>query len=163
MRSISRFQMFLAGPVLAVTGVLAATPGEMFPIDIVLVVDSTLLCVSHVDQSGNPWFIAEINHIHPDLPPLPFPEGFEFRVTGQYCLTCVAVFCGTFDGFIFSANLIPVVLGDIDADGTVGILDCLILLGDWGPCPQADACISDLDIDGDVGITDFLILLGNWG
>ena len=51
---ISRFQVFLAGPVLTLTGVLTATPGEMFPIDIILVVDDTLLCVSHVDQSGNP-------------------------------------------------------------------------------------------------------------
>ena len=163
MRSISRFQVFLAGPVLALTGVLTATPGEMFPIDTILVVDGTLLCVNVVDQSGNPWFIADISDIHPDLPPLPFPEGFEVRVTGRYCLDCVAVFCGSFDGFIFSANLTPVVLGDIDGDGTVGILDMLILLGDWGPCPQAGACVSDLDTDGAVGIGDLLTLLGNWG
>ncbi len=136
MRSISRFQALLAATVLALTGVLTATPGEMFPIDIVLVADGSQLCVSHVDLSGNPWFIAEISNTHPDLPQQPFPEGFEFRVTGQYCLACVDVFCGSFDGFIFSANLVPVVFGDINADGTVGILDMLIMLGDWGPCPQ---------------------------
>ena len=75
----------------------------------------------------------------------------------------MAVFCGSFDGFIFSAELSPVVLGDIDADGTTGILDMLILLGDWGPCPQSGACDSDLDSDGTVGIGDLLVLLANWG
>ena len=97
MRSLNRFQLFLAGTVLALTGVLTATPGEMFPIDIVLVADDTQLCVSHVDLEGNAWFIADVNHVHQDLPPLPFPQGFEFRVTGEYCLNCVAVFCGTFE------------------------------------------------------------------
>jgi len=162
MRSLNRHQVFLAGTVLALTGVLTATPGTMFPIDIVLVADDTQLCVSHVDQEGNAWFIADVSHIHPDLPPLPFPQGFEFRVTGQYCLNCVAVFCGSFEGFIFSANLVPVVFGDINADGEVGILDMLILLGDWGPCPQSGVCASDLDNDGEVGIGDLLALLGNW-
>ena len=163
MRVRNRLQVLLASVVLAIGGVTLATPGEMFPIDIVLVADGSQLCVSHVDLSGNPWFIAEISNIHPDLPPLPFPEGFEFRVTGQYCLDCVAVFCGTFDGFIFAANLSPVVLGDIDGDGTAGILDMLILLGDWGSCPQSGTCVSDLDSDGEVGIGDLLMLLGNWG
>ena len=45
-----------------------------------------------------------------------------------------------------------------DGDGTVGIVDFLGLLAQWGqvgaPC----------DIDGGgVGITDFLALLANWG
>jgi hypothetical protein len=53
------------------------------------------------------------------------------------------------------------VLGDLDGDCEVGILDFLILLGLWGPCP--DPCVADLDGDGEVGITDFLTLLGNWG
>jgi len=30
---------------------------------------------------------------------------------------------------------IPVCPGDIDGDGTVGIVDFLQLLGTWGPCP----------------------------
>ncbi len=163
MRSISRFQVFLAGTVLTLTGVLAATPGEMFPIDTILVADDTLQCVSHVDLSGNPWFIAEISHIHPDLPPLPFPQGFKFRVTGRYCLSCVDVFCGTFEGFIFSANLSPIVLGDFDDDGHVGIRDLLILLASWGPCPACCECQTDLDADGTIGILDLLILLAHWG
>ena len=55
-------------------------------------------------------------------------------------------------------------LGDLDADGAVGIADFLALLAGWGPCPAPPAvCLGDLDADGVVGIADFLTLLGNWG
>ncbi len=58
----------------------------------------------------------------------------------------------------------PVVMGDLDGDGTVGILDFLAMLAAWGPCPDPPAtCPADLDSDGTVGILDFLTLLGNWG
>ena len=54
-------------------------------------------------------------------------------------------------------------LGDVDGDGTVGILDFLALLAAWGPCPGPPAdCPADLDGDSTVGILDFLILLANW-
>ncbi len=58
----------------------------------------------------------------------------------------------------------PVVEGDLDGDGTVGILDFLGLLAAWGPCPDTcpPACPADLDGDCTVGILDFLILLANW-
>jgi hypothetical protein len=52
-------------------------------------------------------------------------------------------------------------VGDIDGDGTVGVVDFLLLLGSWGPC--SGACLADLDGDGAVGVTDFLMLLGHWG
>jgi DNA-binding beta-propeller fold protein YncE len=55
-------------------------------------------------------------------------------------------------------------LGDLDHDGTVSVTDFLMLLGEWGPCPDPpDPCPADLDGDGMVGITDFLIQLANWG
>lgn len=56
-------------------------------------------------------------------------------------------------------------LGDLDADCTVGIIDFLMLLSLWGPCPAPcpPTCTGDLDDDCTVGITDFLILLTNWG
>ena len=49
-------------------------------------------------------------------------------------------------------------------DGTVGILDFLLLLAAWGPCPGScpPACAADLDGDCEVGVTDFLLLLANW-
>ncbi len=58
----------------------------------------------------------------------------------------------------------PVVLGDLDGDGSVGIVDFLRLLAAWGPCPQPcpPYCPGDIDGDCNVGIVDFLLLLGNW-
>lgn len=53
---------------------------------------------------------------------------------------------------------------DLDMDGVVGIIDFLLLLAAWGPCPDPPAtCPADLDGSGDVGIIDMLTLLGAWG
>ena len=53
---------------------------------------------------------------------------------------------------------------DLNQDGIVGIVDLLILLAAWGPCPDPpEPCPADLDGDGTVGIFDLLTLLGAWG
>ncbi len=52
---------------------------------------------------------------------------------------------------------------DLDADGSVGVLDLLSLLGSWGACPPKGGCPADFDASGDVGVKDLLFLLGNWG
>ena len=53
---------------------------------------------------------------------------------------------------------------DLNQDGIVGIVDLLILLAAWGPCPNPpEPCPADLDGDGTVGIFDLLTLLGAWG
>ena len=61
----------------------------------------------------------------------------------------------------------PCCPADLDGDGTVGVKDLLILLGDWGPCLNCGncgvECAADLDCDCDVGVSDLLILLGDWG
>ncbi len=49
---------------------------------------------------------------------------------------------------------------DLDGDGSVGIVDFLDLLAQWGTDPGGPP---DFDGDGDVGILDFLELLANWG
>jgi hypothetical protein len=56
-------------------------------------------------------------------------------------------------------------LGDLDGDGHVSVTDFLILLSNWGPCPQPcpPSCAGDLNTDCTVNITDFLIMLSNWG
>jgi len=51
-------------------------------------------------------------------------------------------------------------IGDVDGDGTVGIVDFLELLSRWGPNPGDPA---DFDGDGVVGIMDFRALLAAWG
>ncbi len=50
-------------------------------------------------------------------------------------------------------------LGDLDANGVVGMSDLLALLAAWGQVHSS----ADLDGDGLVGISDLLILLGAWG
>ncbi len=52
---------------------------------------------------------------------------------------------------------------DLDAGGSVGILDLLALLAAWGDCPGKGECSADLNGDGNVGILDLLTLLANWG
>jgi hypothetical protein len=52
------------------------------------------------------------------------------------------------------------VLGDVNGDGVVDVVDMLALLAAWGPC--APPCPADLDGDGVVSVTDFLLLLANW-
>ena len=54
-------------------------------------------------------------------------------------------------------------LGDLNGDSVVGILDLLELLAAWGDCPVKGECSADLNADGTVGIIDLLTLLANWG
>lgn len=54
-----------------------------------------------------------------------------------------------------------ILLGDIDGDGSVGVVDLTALLAAWGPAGE-DCELADLDLDGEVGITDLLVLLANW-
>ncbi len=49
---------------------------------------------------------------------------------------------------------------DVNDDEAVGIVDLIILLGNWGPNPGHPA---DIDGDGSVGVIDFLELLEGWG
>ena len=52
--------------------------------------------------------------------------------------------------------------GDLDIDCRVGIVDLLMLLGNWGPCPSED-CRADLNGDDQVDVLDFWMLILNWG
>ncbi len=54
-------------------------------------------------------------------------------------------------------------LGDLDGDGDVDAADLILLLGNWGACPDCGACPYDLDDDCNVDGSDLIILLGNWG
>ncbi len=49
---------------------------------------------------------------------------------------------------------------DLDGDGSVGVVDLLMLLGAWDTDPGGPP---DFDGDGTVGVADLLVLLGLWG
>ena len=49
---------------------------------------------------------------------------------------------------------------DLDRDGTVGFMDLLTLLANWGPC---NACPEDLDGSGTLDFADVLLVLSAWG
>lgn len=60
-------------------------------------------------------------------------------------------------------RLDPVRVGDVDLDGSVGVMDFLALLGAWGGCGEDPLCPADGNRDGVVDVLDFLALLANWG
>jgi hypothetical protein len=49
---------------------------------------------------------------------------------------------------------------DLSRDGTVNVVDLLIVIGSWGPCED---CPADFNDDGLVNVVDLLALIGNWG
>jgi ligand-binding sensor domain-containing protein len=49
---------------------------------------------------------------------------------------------------------------DLNGDGVVNVVDLLILLDEWGECPEG--CLADLNGDGMVGVLDLLVLLEAW-
>jgi hypothetical protein len=52
---------------------------------------------------------------------------------------------------------------DVNADGTVDVVDLLVLLSAWGPCANCADCPADNDGDCTVSITDLLALIAAWG
>jgi PEP-CTERM motif-containing protein len=58
--------------------------------------------------------------------------------------------------------VVPVITGDLDGDGFVGISDLNIILGNWNlNVPPANP-LADPSGDGFVGIDDLNQVLGNW-
>jgi hypothetical protein len=55
----------------------------------------------------------------------------------------------------------PVLIGDVDLDGTVGADDLNAVLGAWGACGPA-CCRADVNFTRDVDFVDLLIVLDNW-
>ena len=56
-----------------------------------------------------------------------------------------------------------VAMGDVDDDGSVGLMDFGELLAGWGDCPAPPVeCRADANRDGSVDVSDLFILLANW-
>jgi hypothetical protein len=53
----------------------------------------------------------------------------------------------------------PIITGDVNSDFVVNVLDLLLVLGAWGPCP---GCPEDINDDNVVDVLDLLELLANW-
>jgi uncharacterized lipoprotein YddW (UPF0748 family) len=63
----------------------------------------------------------------------------------------------------YTGSLIPLITGDLNADGFVGIEDLNLVLGNWNQLVTAgDATAGDPTGDGFVGIEDLNLVLGNW-
>ena len=85
--------------------------------------------------------------------------------TVEYFVTATDFAANTSTGPTLTFNVTcSGIVGDLDCNGIVNILDLLALIAAWGPCPPPPApCAADLDADGSVGILDLLALLANWG
>ena len=53
-------------------------------------------------------------------------------------------------------------LGDLDGNGVVNLVDLLVLLSAWGECEDPNNCPADIDGNGVVDTADLLTLLANW-
>ncbi len=108
-------------------------------------------------RDGVMW---DLNDLVPHVPDLLLRDSMAINEEGQVLAQgqvvnhSVAVFLTPADPLI----------GDLDCDGEVGIIDLLDLLGQWGPCsPPPAECPADLRPDGLVDVVDLLLLLANWG
>ncbi len=53
--------------------------------------------------------------------------------------------------------------GDIDANGTVDLMDALSLIAQWGQCDGVSSCFADQNDDGQVNVADLIIVIENFG
>ena len=106
-------------------------------------------------DAGHNWAIVRLTDTDLDGNPRFAADKFDFD---PGCGIPVVVDMGAYE---LQGDPFPVVFGDLDGDGIVGIVDFLALLADWGACAEA-CCLADLDIDGSVGNFDLFLLLGKW-
>ena len=56
----------------------------------------------------------------------------------------------------------PPVPGDLNGDSAVDVLDLLLVIADWGTCPDEGCSNADITGDGVVDVLDLLAILQNW-
>ena len=109
-----------------------------------------------------PFFMEDCSIIDCPKNTLPFPEPAP-PVTASVGIKLEFELTQLDQASITSVFIVATLLGDLDGDRTVGIVDFLALLAAWGTCSDCGRCPADFDSDCSVGILDLLILLGNWG
>ncbi|MHC4082743.1 MAG: FG-GAP-like repeat-containing protein [Planctomycetota bacterium] len=149
-------EVFIAGSVRFVDWHAAVPPGAVATMTIEL---------STAGPDG-PWWVQVADAVPNNgryqwLVPsgLATTENCHLRFTLDTATPAVAITPAPFT--IVGSDPVP---GDIDGDGTVGILDFLELLAEWDACPPPcpPSCPADLNGDCLVNIIDFLLLLGFW-
>ena len=78
--------------------------------------------------------------------------------------TIVTLTGETFDGTAIEGTDDIKLVGDLDGDGSVGIVDLNILLTQWGKTgPGITDLRADTDLSGDIGLEDLNAVLMDWG
>lgn len=88
------------------------------------------------------------------------PGRFTLELAGE-CVITVRATGDHVGAYSFVVNAARI--ADLNGDCRVDVLDLLVLLGAWGPCPARGECPADLNKSGNVDVQDLLILLGDWG
>ncbi len=68
----------------------------------------------------------------------------------------------SFGDVVSNTAAVPLLDGDLDGDGFVGIADLNIVLGNWNQSVPPGDPLADPSGDGFVGIADLNVVLGNW-
>ncbi len=129
-------------------------------------VNDNLMVVGGASQPGGSAFIWH-DGVMRDLNEFIGPElGMDIEIA--YAISSDGHITGVghdASGDVVALLLTPVEgpVGDLDNDCSVGAIDLLILLSQWGRCGDCDDCPADLNGDCVVGATDLLMLLVNWG
>ena len=64
------------------------------------------------------------------------------------------------DDVSITASVEAGIVGDVNCDGVVNVIDLLSVVSEWGPCEGV--CAEDIVPDQNVGVSDLLLVIGNW-
>ena len=137
----------------------ALTPSEgAFPIDTLRINSGSRIVelVDFNDNDGDSQKMSEVMYVRN----LVVNSGATLNTNGYIIYTSELDNQGTIIGEDDIIIINPPTPGDINGDGLVNIADLLILIGDWGACPNG--CGGDIDGDGFANIADLLIVIANW-